>query len=151
MHHFVAIHAAIGLRHQDFVTASVVREYRSPCADRQRHFTPGLASKTRLSTASCSSSRVLGFVPAAARENDDELVAGVANTHVVWADGAAKHLCDCSQGAVADVMPEGVVDVLEVIQVHHERDSALPRSARDSSRARWLTMNRVFGRFVNGS
>src|SRR4029453_6480963 len=81
----------------------------------------------------------LGFLRPAPGKHDDELVAGVARAHVVWPDRRAQHLGDLAQRAVADVMAVGIVDRLELVDVHHdERDLAsepfgtrkLPREMR---------------------
>ena len=69
---------------------------------------------------------MLRLVGAAAREDDDEFVARVADADVVRADRGAQHARDLAQRAVADVVAVVVVDLLEVVEVHdHQRDLGL--------------------------
>ena len=71
----------------------------------------GRASNSSTSTARCSSSTLaLRLFAAAARQDDDELVAGVADADVVRPDAGAQDAGDFAQRAVADVVAVGVVD-----------------------------------------
>jgi hypothetical protein len=63
----------------------------------------------------------LGFFGAASRQHDDELVASVAHAHVVRPDIAAEHSGDLAQRAIANVVSVGVVDALEVVEVHDQQ------------------------------
>ena len=78
----------------------------------------------------------LGFLAAASRQHHDELVAGVADADVVRADAGAQHGGHLAQRAVADVVAVGVVDLLEVVEVHDEqRDFGLQAARRAPARA----------------
>ena len=104
-HDLVAIHPAVGFREQRLVAVAVVREHRRARADRERHPAPGLRLEHQARqpppAAPAACSRPL---PTAARQHDDELVAGVAHADVVRPDHRAQHLRDLAQRAVADVM-----------------------------------------------
>ncbi len=52
--------------------------------------------------------------------DDDELVSAEAREGVGGADGAAQLTGDLAQDLVADVMPEGVVYVLEAVEIENE-------------------------------
>ena len=83
---------------------------------------PGRASNSTLSTVSLQLDPLaLGLVGAAPRQDDDELVAGVADADVVRTDGATQHGRHFAQRAVADVVAVAVVDFLEAVEVHHEQ------------------------------
>jgi hypothetical protein len=58
------------------------------------------------------------------REQDDELVTGVARDDIVRATQRAKHLGDSPKRRVALKVTEGVVDLLEVIDID-DRDRGL--------------------------
>jgi hypothetical protein len=60
---------------------------------------------------------------------DHELVAAEARDGIVRAHDAAKARRDLAQDLVADVVPEGVVDVLEVVEVDEGKDRRLGRGA----------------------
>ena len=70
----------------------------------------------------------LGFggLSRAVGEDDDELVAGVADAEVVRAQRTLQGERDFAQRVIADMMPVVVVDALERVDVHHDqRDLAL--------------------------
>ena len=80
----------------------------------------------------CATSTALARV--AALEHHRELVAAEAGHGVALADGLAQAPADLDQQLVAEVMAEGVVDLLEAVEVHH--DHARPSVAAAASRRR---------------
>ena len=83
---------------------------------------PGLASNATSSIGRLQLDALpLGLLRAAARQHDDELVAGIAHADVVGPDRRAQHAGDLAQRAVADVVPVVVVDFLEMVEVHDEQ------------------------------
>ena len=133
----VAIHAAVGGGQQRFVGIAVLRIDRRADADRQRQ-PPARARFEQhfIDRALQLDALALGFVGAAARQHDDEFVAGVADADVVGPDAGAQHRGHFAQRAVADVVAVVVVDLLEVVEVHDEqRDFGLqPLGARQLAR-----------------
>ena len=114
-----------------------MREDRRADADRQRqHLARPRLELQRVDRALQLQPLALRFLAAAARQHDDELVAGVADADVVGPDRGAQHAGDVAQRAVADVVAVGVVDVLEVVEVHdQQRDLGLqPVGARQLAR-----------------
>src|SRR5829696_8739438 len=76
----VAVHAAVGGRQQRLVRIAVVREDRGADADRERQDRGGPRLELeRVDRALQFETLALGFVAAAAREDDDELVTRVAD------------------------------------------------------------------------
>ena len=68
----------------------------------------------------------LRLVGTASGQHDDELVARVADADVVRTDGDAQRVGDLAQRQIARVVPERVVDLLEVVEVEeHERHFGL--------------------------
>jgi len=120
----VLVHATVGRREERLIRLAVLRKHRRAHADpelqplaRSRLEEDVVDGLLQLLTL------VLGFVRAATREDDDELVASVADSDVVGADRGAEHTGDFAERAVADVVAVVVVDFLEVVEVHdHQRD-----------------------------
>ena len=90
---------------------------------------------------------------ASIRQDDDELVARVAHAQVVRPQRALQRVGDLAQRAIADVVAVGVVDRLELVDVHDDQRHLALRGARraTSSRARWANIDRRFGSDVSGS
>ena len=68
---------------------------------------------------------VLRLVGAAARQDDDELVAGVTDADVVGADRGAQDARHLAQRPVADMVAVVVVDFLEAVEIH-DQSARLP-------------------------
>ena len=66
----------------------------------------------------------LGAVLVGVGEQDGELVAAQPRDHVGVADGAAQQAADGDQELVAGVVAEGVVDLLEVVEVEQQQRAA---------------------------
>ena len=101
---------------------AVVREHGGAGAGREanRAAGPHLDRDPR-TTASCSSRRLISAASArAVREDDDELVAGVADAEVVGAERRLQRRRDLAERPVADVVAVGVVDRLELVDVHDD-------------------------------
>jgi hypothetical protein len=52
--------------------------------------------------------------------DDRKLVSAQSGHQVGFSDAIAQAVCDCSQQVVADRMPQGVVDILEVVEIEVE-------------------------------
>ena len=119
---FVAIHSAVRGGQQGFVAVAVLRIDRRADADRQRQAASGPRLEQHFVDRILElDALALGFVGAAAREHDDEFIAGVADADVVRPDAGAQHRGHFPQRAIADVVAVVVVDRLEVVEVHHQQ------------------------------
>src|SRR5690606_29749553 len=113
----VLVHAAVGDGQQGLVRLPVVREDRAADADADLHRPPVGFEAERFD-------RLLQFLPFAIRilgaapgQHQHELVAGVARADVVGTDRAAQHARHLGDGAVADMMAERVVDLLDAVEI----------------------------------
>ncbi len=66
-----------------------------------------------------------GHVPCRPWHHDRELFAAVAGAQVEDAHASPKQIGDVAQGPIALEVTEGVVDALEVVDVHHEEREVL--------------------------
>src|SRR6185369_2490086 len=112
----VAIHPAIGRRQQSFVAIAVVwkhchaRTHHHRDADVGLHLEPDAVDRL-LQLAPLA----LSLFSAAPGDYDDELVASVAYADVIRTDRVAEDASHFAQRAIADMVPERVVDVLELV------------------------------------
>src|SRR6187431_787806 len=118
----VGVHALVGAAEQRLERSAVRRVHRVADADRQGH----RHARRRLEWNAAH--RLLQFAGAldglrrvAVLQHDDELVAALAGAEVVGAHRAANRAGDELQRAVACLVPEPVVDLLEAIDVDDQQ------------------------------
>src|SRR5262245_8428391 len=124
----VAVHPAVGGCQQRFVAVAVVWEHRRPGTHHHRDADVGLHIEPN------AVDRLLQLAPlafrffaAATRDHDDELIACVAHADVVWTNRGAQNPRHLAQRAIANMVPERVVDFLEVVEVHDDQRDLRPQ------------------------
>ncbi len=85
---------------------------------------------------------ILRLPAAATGEHHDELVARVADAHVVRPNRALQHAGDLAQRGIAGLVPVGVVDVLEAIEVHDDQGDFVLETRRARELARQMLEHR---------
>src|SRR5207237_7320951 len=112
---FVLIHAVVSRREQCLVGLAVQREHSGAHTDSELHPLAWTRLEKHLVDALLQFlALVLRFVRAAAREDHDELVPGVAHADVVGPDGSPEDQRDFAERPVPDMVAVAVVDLLEV-------------------------------------
>ena len=123
----------IGFSEQRFICGAVMREDGRARADGEGDALAGPDLHVDLRDAMLQLEALdFGGLARAVREDDDELVAGIADAEVVWTERALQRQRHFTQRMIADVMAVAVVDGLEAVDVHDDqRDLALePLGAR---------------------
>ena len=94
-------------------------------ADGHRHVQVGVTGVEHRHRDPDALGERLGLVQHGERKDHRELLATVAGEVVGLAGAAAQHACDRAQHVVSALVADGVVDRLEVVEVHHQQAEVL--------------------------